>query len=110
MQQDVVQAIAPVIAARSDTFTIRAYGEALNVNNPNKIEGKAWCEAVVQRVPEYMYSTENSVTSSGNCAYDDPSPSTINGVSGTPGLSHINAALGRRFKIVSFRWLNANEL
>jgi hypothetical protein len=110
-QPDLVQLIAPVISARSDTFKIRAYGESLNPNT-QAIVGKAWCEAVVQRLPEYVYSSELGVKAYGNYAYDDPSPSTANPENGysTNGLSTTNATFGRRFKIVSFRWLNSSEL
>jgi hypothetical protein len=38
------------LAVRSDTFRIRAYGEALNRADLARTEGTAWCEAIVQRV------------------------------------------------------------
>ncbi len=120
-QADIVQAIAPAITARSDTFTIRAYGQAINATGNSDAE--AYCEAVVQRVPEYLYSTENGNTDSAkgsNNAYDDPNPSATNtesnssvtpSISGTvSGLTKANAIFGRRFKIISFRWLTKNEL
>ena len=99
-QPDLVQLIAPVIAARSDTFKIRAYGESVNPTT-KAVLGKAWCEAVVQRVPEYLYSSESGAPANGNYAYDDPSPSVANQEDITNyvtyGLSPINATLGRRF-------------
>ncbi len=40
----------PWLAVRSDTFRIRAYGDALNPSDPTRTEATAWCEAIVQRV------------------------------------------------------------
>ena len=88
-QADLLQSIGPVLAARSDTFLVRAYGD---VQNPatNEVEGRAWCEAVVQRLPEYV---------------DDTLDAWAAPAAGTP-----NALFGRRFKIVSFRWLTDQDI
>ncbi len=51
-QADVLQVIGPALTTRSDTFRIRAYGEALDANG-NSV-AKAYCEAIVQRVPAYL--------------------------------------------------------
>ncbi len=40
-----------LLGVRSDTFRIRAYGEALNPADPAKTEAVAYCEAIVQRMP-----------------------------------------------------------
>ena len=40
----------PWLTVRSDTFRLRAYGEALNPSDPTRTEATAWCEAIVQRV------------------------------------------------------------
>ena len=55
----IMTAIGPTLTVRSDTFRIRAYGEALNpVPEPGqtvgKVEATAYCEAVVQRTPQTM--------------------------------------------------------
>lgn len=50
LQGDLLQTIGPLLAARSDTFVIRAYGDATDFRG-NRL-ARAWCEAVVQRVPE----------------------------------------------------------
>lgn len=42
----------PWLTVRSDTFRVRAYGEAVNPAEPGRIEAAAWCEAVVQRVKD----------------------------------------------------------
>jgi hypothetical protein len=116
MQQDLVQAFAPVMSVRSDTFLIRVYGEAdrkttSSVKNPIA-EGRAWGEAVVQRVPDYVEQTDPALTK----------PSVIKGISTPLGdavpvygptgriVSALNESLGRRFRVVSFRWLNQTDL
>ncbi len=85
-QADIMTAIAPFVNTRSDTFLIRAYGE---VQNPitDEIDGKAWCEAVVQRFPETVDTADDIV---------DPDED--------------NYPFGRKFKIVSFRWLSAADI
>jgi len=89
-QADLLQVIGPSLSARSDTFRIRAYGESLDPESGNPV-AKAWCEAVVQRLPEYLDSA------------DAP---TERGAE----LSEINKKFGRRFQIVSFRWLSPHEI
>lgn len=82
-QADILNTIAPFIQARSDTFRIRAYGDAANPVT-GRVEGRAWCEAWVQRYPELV----------------DPS-------------GDINASadgLGRKFKIVHFKWLDESQI
>lgn len=95
-QADLLRPIAPRLTARSDTFRIRAYGESLDGNG--EIAAQAWCEAVVQRMPEYIDPTSNA-------PWDDQNEAT----SDAP-LSSINASLGRRFGIRSFRWLSHEEI
>ncbi len=89
-QGDLLTGLAPFITARGDTFTIRAYGEVRNAAG-TVVEARSWCEATVQRVPEFVDST--------NAA--DTAPSA---------LSLVNQAFGRRFTITSFRWLNSSEI
>lgn len=90
MQQDLVQALSPAMTARSDTFVIRTYGEVRNPSNGN-IESKAWAEAVVQRVPDLVDGSQLPETSQS-------------------ALNTTNQTFGRRFQIVSFRWLHPNEI
>ena len=91
-QADIMTALAPVLFARSDTFVIRAYGESLNPVTAS-IEGRAWCEATVQRLPDYMEATVDA---------PEVAPAAL--------TSQINQQLGRRFKVVSFRWLTRADL
>ena len=98
-QADVMTALAPVLFARSDTFTIRAYGEAVNPAT-NATEGRAWCEALVQRVPEYFDPPKGD----GDLTGDAPETPAEN------LTSPLNLANGRRFRILSFRWLTQPDL
>ena len=75
---------------RSDTFTIRAYGEARDAGG--KPVARATCEAVVQRVPEYVDPADRA----------EVRPAELS--------SESNKRFGRRFNIVSFRWLAPAEI
>ena len=86
---------------RDDTFRIRAYGEALDAKG--NVIARAWCEAIVQRLPEYC-----------DRANPDETPLREIGNDGafkdSGRLSAENLRFGRQFKIESFRWLNENEV
>ncbi|MEY4243355.1 MAG: hypothetical protein RLZZ245_940 [Verrucomicrobiota bacterium] len=102
-QADLLLPLAPRLAARSDTFRIRAYGEARSANGVTVL-AKAVCEAVVQRVPEYL----DPVTDANNNEPWDEAKG-----SGSPSVSElnpINQKFGRRFKLVQFRWLRQPEV
>jgi hypothetical protein len=89
LQGDILQALSPYMTVRSDTFTIRAYGEAKNPVT-GAITATAYCEAVVQRFP-------------------DPVASPI----AKPLLEELarpSSAFGRKFSILSFRWLTPSEV
>ncbi|MCW1886412.1 hypothetical protein OKA04_16865 [Luteolibacter flavescens] len=90
-QADLLQVLGPSLTARSDTFRIRAYGESLDPTTGNPV-AKAWCEAIVQRLPEYL---------------DPIDAPTVRTASLT---SEVNQRFGRRYEIVSFRWLSPNEI
>ncbi|MGB1936982.1 MAG: hypothetical protein ACPHVK_05775, partial [Akkermansiaceae bacterium] len=96
-QADVLRALAPRLSARSDTFRIRAYGEVRDASD--NIVAKATCEAVVQRLPEYV---DPETDPSNNEPWDDDSK--------TPVLNTSNQTYGRRYEIRSFRWLDENEV
>ncbi|MDG1300414.1 MAG: hypothetical protein P8R37_02370 [Opitutae bacterium] len=93
-QADVLSPIAPILSARDDTFVIRAYGECKDPLTGDAKAG-AWCEAVLQRRADYVDSINDE-------AITLPSESTL--------TSEINKRFGRRFVIVSFRWLAADEV
>ena len=87
-QADILQPIAPIINARSDTFLIRTYGEALAPDGKTVL-AKAWCEAVVQRYPEYLNPQDKPET-----------PVT------TTSLQPENKKFGRRFIVKNYRGLH----
>lgn len=89
-QGDILTPIAPILSARSDSFIIRAYGEAKDASG-NQV-ARAWCEAVVERNSDYVdFADEPEVL-----------PAVLS--------SDANKEFGRRFNIVSFRWLNPNSI
>jgi hypothetical protein len=92
-QADVLRPIAPVLSARDDTFVIRAYGESKDPITGNT-SASAWCEAVVQRRAEYVDTADEATAL--------PSDTTLS--------SEVNKRFGRRFSIVSFRWLSPDEV
>lgn len=47
-------AMQPWLVVRSDTFRIRAYGEAVNPADSAKVEATAYCEAIVQRTADSL--------------------------------------------------------
>lgn len=93
-QADILTRLAPMTSVRDDTFTIRAYGDARDKNDSSKILARAWCEIVVSRRADHLDSTDLPQV-------NPHSPSMKSGV---------NKRFGRRFEIVSFRWLNADEV
>ena len=88
-QADLLNRLAPSLSVRGDTFRIRAYGETESLLGQTT---KAWCEAVVQRQHDFVDDTQPATT-----AID-------------ASLSATNKNFGRRFKIVSFRWLTPDEV
>ncbi len=76
--------------ARSDTFTIRGYGEAHDA--AGQITASATCEAVVQRLPDWYDPADLAETAPANL------------------VSESNKTLGRRFRLLAFRWLNPDEI
>jgi hypothetical protein len=89
-QGDILTPIAPILSVRSDSFTIRAYGESVDGNN--KVVAQAWCEAKVERDRNFVDSSDL--------------PQTL-----LAGLkNNVNKVFGRRFEMVSFRWLDNKEV
>ena len=88
-QADVLRPIAPILSARDDTFTIRAYGDARD--NSNNITSRATCEAVVRRTRDFVDPA------------DAPEITTL-------PTSAANLSFGRRYEIISFRWLSDSEI
>lgn len=89
LQGDVLQALSPYMNVRSDTFRIRAMGRA---NNPltGEVLAEAWCEVIVQRVPDPVLDDGMSLD--------------------TDQLVNPASDFGRRFEVVSFRWLDQDQI
>lgn len=103
-QADILARIGHRLTSRSDTFTIRAYGESRD--SAGKVIARAWCEATVQRSPDFVNPTDSPET-----------PPMVFQPSANPISWQPNAALsphsqkfGRRFSITNFRWLRPDEL
>ncbi len=90
LQNDILRTLAPVLSARSDTFIVRGYGDSRDGDN---VKAVAICEAVLQRTPEFVDSTVDPWV-----ALNDASQTST------------NKEFGRRFKVVSFRWLSQAEI
>ncbi|MDP0495262.1 MAG: hypothetical protein Q7Q73_03550 [Verrucomicrobiota bacterium JB024] len=89
LQGDVLQALGPLMSVRSDTFRIRAYGDRTNPLTGDVL-ARAWCEVVVQRVPDPVMTTGNAPT--------------------REELATPPTDFGRQFRIVTFRWLNNDDV
>jgi hypothetical protein len=89
-QADILNVLGNAATPRSDTFTIRGYGEARDQNQ--RVIATATCEAVVQRFADWIDPADKVETA----------PASL--------TSPANRAFGRRYEIVSFRWLNQDEI
>jgi hypothetical protein len=110
LQSDLLEVIGSSLSTRSDTFTIRAYGEAWNTTGDS---AKCWIEAVIQRVPEFMdrsNAPETAVASPKNPVTLVPGSTVTNDPTTSNQLTPVNQVLGRRFRVVSFRTLKPNEI
>ncbi|MCU0795179.1 MAG: hypothetical protein MUF31_04505 [Akkermansiaceae bacterium] len=88
-QADLLTTLGPLINVRGDTFVIRGYGEARDASG-TELLARSWCEAVVQRVPDFVDPSDEAHV---------PVPQ-----------SKVNLNFGRRFIIVSFRYLDPREI
>jgi len=99
-QADVLSTIGNQLSARSDTFVIRTYGEVLDPVNSTStapvILGRAWCEATVQRLPEFVDESMPAQTDLRTA------PNST--------VKTINQNFGRKYKIISFRWLTPGDI
>ena len=89
-QADILRNMAEQLAPRGDTFVIRTYGDSIDAKG--NVIARAWCEAVVQRVPEYVDSKDTPHHKQSDLT------------------SNHNKKFGRTLKIIQFRWLNASEI
>ena len=108
LQSDLLAAFGSALATRSDTFILRCYGDAANDTGE---KGRSWMEVVVQRYPEFV--DPSNVPETGTAA---PRTTIKTNTTGAPdptlsnSLTPVNSILGRRFKIISMRWLKLDEI
>jgi hypothetical protein len=91
LQGNILQAIGSFIAPRSDTFRIRAYGDVINPLT-NTVTSRIWAEAVYQRIAEPVY------------------PAAVAPADSQFWVPQEMERFGRRFQLVSFRWLNEDDV
>jgi hypothetical protein len=89
-QADVLRNFAEQITPRGDSFVIRTYGDSLDAQG--KVVARAWCEAIVQRVPDYIDPTDEAHLKQSELK------------------SSVNRLFGRKLQVVGFRWLNPLEV
>jgi hypothetical protein len=80
--------LGSVLTSRSDTFKIRVCGESRDPIT-NEVNGIAWGEAIVQRLPEFVDTNMDAA---------DADIHSLN--------SKENETFGRRFVIVDFHWIS----
>ncbi len=88
-QGDVLTTLGTRFAPRSDTFTIRAYGESRSPSG--ELLASARCEAVIQRNADYIDAADGRHTL----------PVSL--------TSEANKRFGRKFTVIAFRWLTQSE-
>ena len=93
-QADILRNLGSQLTPRGDTFVVRAYGDSLDP--AGQVQSRAWCEAVVQRVPDYLQSEGEGADPAHRKQEDLANPA--------------NREFGRRFKVMQFRWLSAEEV
>ncbi len=98
-QGDLLQSIAPALTVRGDTFLIRGYGEARSKTS-GEVTARAWCEVTVQRTTRYVRHSDDENATDADQPWTAPADLK----------SQANRTFGRRFSIISFRWLNTHEI
>lgn len=90
-QGDLLHLLEPRVTVRSDSFVIRACGQACDPDG--KVVAKVYAEAVVQRLPGFVDPATPAAA--------DPNAAE---------LPEANRRFGRRMQVVSFRWLSPREI
>ncbi|MBC2604420.1 hypothetical protein [Puniceicoccus vermicola] len=88
-QADILTSLGPLLSVRSDTFTIRSYGDRQDASGD--VESRVYVEAIVERIPDFVDSSVEN--------FEDVS-----------NLSKINETFGRKFRVVSFRIIDPDDL
>ncbi|MDR2981361.1 MAG: hypothetical protein LBV12_03840 [Puniceicoccales bacterium] len=85
---DILESLLPLATVRGDTFKVRVKGASLS--HLGKLQSVANAEVIIQRLPEFCDDSQSAMTSMKDL---------------NPGNRH----LGRRFHIISWRWLDSDE-
>ena len=94
IQSDVLASLGNILTVRDDTFTVRAYGCVRG--RDGAVLAQAWCEATVQRTAEYL----SPVNAPSEAEF---SP---DGTKGQGNLTEVNRLLGRKMRVVAFKWMD----
>ena len=94
IQSDVLASLGNILTVRDDTFTVRAYGCVRGKDGA--VLAQAWCEATVQRCIEYV----SPVNAPQDAEY------APDGTPGKANLAQINRLLGRKMRVVAFKWMD----
>ncbi len=89
-QADILRSIDTRLVPRGDTFVVRTCGESTDANG--EVVARAYCEAVVQRMPAYLDEADDPEVKAGDLS------------------SPVNQRFGRQLRVVSFRWLSPDEV
>lgn len=89
-QADILSGLAEQLTPRGDTFVVRTYGDAMSPDG--KVIARAVCEAVVQRLPEYIDGQDAAYLKQDELK------------------SESNKRFGRRIEIISFCFLRPVEI
>lgn len=101
-QADILQAIAPHLVTRSDTYKIRSYGDVVHPLT-GRLEARAWVEVIVQRMPDYVnYPNKDEPPEERRLDPNWQQTNALHNVS--------NRVYGRRWRVVRVRWLSAEEV
>ncbi|HBR94973.1 MAG TPA: hypothetical protein DEA90_12500 [Opitutae bacterium] len=99
-QADLLSRLGSVLSARSDTFRVRAYGEAINSVTGDTVT--AHCEAIIQRIPDFVESQSNPP--------ETPYDTAEAAAQGYAPLTQTNMNFGRKFIILDFHWLEDTDV
>lgn len=86
---DVLESIQPSLTVRGDTFVVRVRGVSFAVDG-RKENSRVDAELVVQRLPEFFDEVQQPMA-------------------GAEEIGGLNRWFGRRMRVMSWRWIPADE-